>query len=102
MEIIQIVGIMGFFLVFGLLMIFFQFLLIRGREPDCPYEKQDYTLKELLSITGKSKLGIFELYKRLGRVPTIKEVAELKRGRRSTKIKSDAIKKEFEKYMGEK
>lgn len=39
------------------------------------------TVKELVKITGKSKSSIYNLAKKLGRIPTIEEINAQKVGR---------------------
>lgn len=39
------------------------------------------TIKELVENSGKSKVSVYALAKKLGRIPTFEEVMSVKRGR---------------------
>lgn len=39
------------------------------------------TIKELVKMSGKSRMAIYNLCKKLGRIPTFEEVMSVKRGR---------------------
>lgn len=44
-------------------------------------EEKKLTVKELVKLTGKSKTTIYNLCKKLGRMPTVDEVMNRKNGR---------------------
>lgn len=39
------------------------------------------TIKELASVSGKTQMSVYNLAKKLGRIPTLDEVVSVKRGR---------------------
>lgn len=41
----------------------------------------DLTIKELAEMSGKSKVSVYKLARKLGRKPTLEEVVSVKRGR---------------------